>query len=301
VGPLQFYFFKWRWTQTCLLQHKEDASCPWPSNWKKHPNIRIQVVVAGYGTQRRKRLHWSIVLIGSRDIARFSGDSVLSPFRKGSRKTRCTFSDGQPGSLALAKDKRYWQYLLPALNSLYAVDGFPTDNIQTINPMILRVWYTSKGCFCYCLFTVPVVQTVGHHYQKRSYWVTNKSGHGYGATRGNQKASLWMRRSRPIIIKQFYWEQESRPGEWCFRRPRYLEYENQSPQTVLDVISGKNINNVDALDAVLRTALQQLIIYPSHGKWRDKYAISGYHFDQTVLFSMAILSGIQYGQILMHS
>ncbi|MGI8637635.1 MAG: hypothetical protein ACR2KZ_19730, partial [Segetibacter sp.] len=53
------------------------------------------------------------------------------------------------------------------------------------------------------------------------------------------------------------------------------------PQTVLDVISGKNTNDVSALDAVLRTAPQQSYnLSISGGNEAVRYALSGEYFNQ---------------------
>jgi hypothetical protein len=61
------------------------------------------------------------------------------------------------------------------------------------------------------------------------------------------------------------------PATWAIR----------VPQTVLDVISGKNTNNVSALDAVLRAAGQQSYnLSVSGGNEALRYAISGEYFNQ---------------------
>jgi len=92
-----------------------------------------QVVVVGYGTQKKKDLTGSIGTVSSKDINEQSvgrADQALVGKVAG---VQVRVVSGQPGAAAQIRIRGVGS-ISAGTDPLYVVDGFPTDNIQTISP-----------------------------------------------------------------------------------------------------------------------------------------------------------------------
>lgn len=98
---------------------------------KTSSEVLEQVVVVGYGTQRRKDVTGSVSQVKGEDIAR---EPVLSPTQAIQGKVAGVqiISSGAPNSLPTVR-VRGTGTMLAGANPLYVVDGVITDDIRNIN------------------------------------------------------------------------------------------------------------------------------------------------------------------------
>ncbi len=92
-----------------------------------------QVVVVGYGTQKRKDLTGSVGTVSGKDIADLSVTRVDQALSGKVAGVQVKSVSGQPGSAPQIRIRGIGS-ISAGTDPLYVVDGFPTDNIQTLNP-----------------------------------------------------------------------------------------------------------------------------------------------------------------------
>ncbi len=116
-----------------------------------------QVVVVGYGTQRRKDLTGSVASINSKDIKDLPVTRIEQALSGRAAGVQVKFADGQPGSAPQIRIRGIGS-ISAGVDPLYVVDGFPTDNIQTLNPNDIESLDILKMLLL-LLFTGPAGQT----------------------------------------------------------------------------------------------------------------------------------------------
>ncbi len=92
-----------------------------------------QVVVVGYGTARRKDLTGSVGSVSSKDIDDLAVTRVDQALSGKIAGVQVQSVSGQPGVAPRIRIRGIGSISAGA-NPLYVVDGFPTDDIQMINP-----------------------------------------------------------------------------------------------------------------------------------------------------------------------
>lgn len=92
-----------------------------------------QVVVVGYGTQKKKDLTGSVGLVDSKDIGDLSVTRADQALMGKIAGVQVKAVSGQPGSMLQVRVRGIGS-ISAGTDPLYVVDGFPTDNIQTLNP-----------------------------------------------------------------------------------------------------------------------------------------------------------------------
>jgi TonB-linked SusC/RagA family outer membrane protein len=92
-----------------------------------------QVVVVGYGTLKRKDLTGSVGSVTSKDIADLSVTRIDQSLSGKVAGVQVKSVSGQPGSAPQIRIRGIGS-ISAGTDPLYVVDGFPTDNIQTLNP-----------------------------------------------------------------------------------------------------------------------------------------------------------------------
>lgn len=239
-----------------------------------------QVVVVGYGTQRRKDLTGSVASISSKDIKDLPVTRIEQALSGRAAGVQVKFSDGQPGSAPQIRIRGIGS-ISAGVDPLFVVDGFPTDNIQTLNPNdiesldILKdasatAIYGSRGSNGVVIINTKRGTTGKAKINFDTYFGQQKVIEKPEFLNANEQANYYYNsiRNRNIDLRN---NVSGDPATWAIR----------VPQTVLDVISGKNTNDVSALDAVLRTAPQQSYnLSVSGGNEGLRYAISGEYFNQ---------------------
>jgi TonB-linked SusC/RagA family outer membrane protein len=239
-----------------------------------------EVVVIGYGTVERKDLTGSVGSVGSeeiKDLAVTRIDQVLSGRVAG---VQVKFADGQPGASPQIRIRGIGS-ISAGVNPLYVIDGFPTDNIQTLNPNDIESLDVLKDASATAIY--------GSRGSNGVILITTKRGKAgktaiyFDTYYGLQSVSK---------VPEFLNVMEQASYHYNAIRNRNINSGNnvsgdpatwavRVPQTVLDVLSGKNTNNTDALGAILRTATQKNYdLSVSGGNENAKYAVSGSYLDQ---------------------
>ena len=92
-----------------------------------------QVVVVGYGTQKRKDLTGSVGSVSGKDISDQSVTRVDQALSGKVAGVQVKSVSGQPGAAPQIRIRGIGS-ISAGTDPLYVVDGFPTDNIQTLSP-----------------------------------------------------------------------------------------------------------------------------------------------------------------------
>lgn len=100
---------------------------------EENNNSLNQVVVVGYGTQKRKDLTGSVGSVSSKDISDLSVTRVDQALSGKVAGVQVKTVSGQPGAAPQVRIRGIGS-ISAGTEPLYVVDGFPTDNIQTLNP-----------------------------------------------------------------------------------------------------------------------------------------------------------------------
>ncbi|HZG25455.1 MAG TPA: TonB-dependent receptor [Chitinophagaceae bacterium] len=239
-----------------------------------------QVVVVGYGTQKRKDLTGAVASVGSKDIKDLAITRPEQALSGRAAGVQVKLADGKPGSAPQIRVRGIGS-ISAGVDPLFVVDGFPTDNIQTLNPNDIETMdilkdasataiYGSRGSNGVVLITTKRGKTGKAVINLDTYYGLQKISKIPKFLNARQQAEYYYNsiRNRNIDLGN---NVSGDPATWTLR----------VPQTPLDVLSGKNTNNTDALDAVLRTAPQKSYnLSVSGGNEGLRYAISGEYLNQ---------------------
>jgi TonB-linked SusC/RagA family outer membrane protein len=239
-----------------------------------------EVVVVGYGVAKRKDLTGSVGSVDSKEIKDLAVTRVEQALSGRVAGVQVKLADGQPGSSPQIRIRGVGS-ISAGGDPLYVVDGFPTDNIQTLNPNDIESLDVLKDASATAIY--------GSRGSNGVVIINTKRG-----ASGKAKISFDSYYGTQEITRKPEFLNAAQQADYYYNsiRNRNLDLGNnitgdpatwgvRVPQTVLDVMSGKNTNDVSALDAVLRTAPQQSYnLSASGGSANVKYAISGEYFDQ---------------------
>ncbi|MEJ7830028.1 MAG: TonB-dependent receptor plug domain-containing protein, partial [Segetibacter sp.] len=134
-GPYTFNFSTVGYETKALSGYsiKEDVTLSLAVTMKQTIADLDQVVVVGYGAQKRKDLTGSVASVGTgqiKDLAITRIDQALAGRVAG---VQVKAVSGEPGSAQQIRIRGVGS-ISAGVSPLYVIDGFPTDNIQTLNP-----------------------------------------------------------------------------------------------------------------------------------------------------------------------
>jgi TonB-linked SusC/RagA family outer membrane protein len=281
-GPYSFTFTTVGYEDQTLSGYniKENATLSLVVKMRSTTATLDQVVVVGYGTQRRKDLTGSVASINSRDIKDLPVTRIEQALSGRAAGVQVKFSDGQPGAAPQIRIRGIGS-ISAGVDPLFVVDGFPTDNIQTLNPNDIESLDILKDASATAIY--------GSRGSNGVVIINTKRG-----ASGKARINLDVYYGQQEVIKKPKFMNGIDQANYHYNaiRNRNIDLGNnvsgdaatwgiRVPQTVLDVLSGRNTNNVDALDAVLRIAPQKSYnLSVSGGNEAVRYAISGEYFDQ---------------------
>jgi len=239
-----------------------------------------QVVVVGYGTQRRKDLTGAVGSVSGKEMKDLAVTRVDQALLGKVAGVQVRPSTGEPGAAPQIRIRGIGSISAGA-TPLYVVDGFPTDNIQTLNPNDIESLDVLKDASATAI---------------------------YGSRGSNGVIIINTKRGRAgrtnLSFDSYYgWQKASRVPEFMNAREQAKYYydgivnrniDNNNPLTgapgtwkipvpvdVLDVLSGKITTETNAIDAVLQTAPQQQYqLTASGGTEKVRYALSGEYMNQ---------------------
>lgn len=281
-GPYSFRFTTVGYDEQTLTGYniKEDASVTLAVKMVSSNKMLDQVVVVGYGTQKRKDLTGAVSTVGNRDIKDLAVTRAEQALSGKAAGVQVKFSDGQPGASPQIRIRGVGS-ISAGVDPLYVVDGFPTDNIQTLNPNDIESMDILKDASATAIY--------GSRGSNGVVIINTKRG-----ASGKAKMALDVYYGQQEITRKPEFLNAREQADYYYNsiRNRNLDLGNnisgdpatwgvRVPQTVLDVLSGKNTYDVSALDSVLRKApMKSINLSVSGGNENLRYAVSGEVFDQ---------------------
>ncbi|SEL96707.1 TonB-dependent receptor [Parapedobacter koreensis] len=239
-----------------------------------------EIVVVGYGTVRRKDLTGSVGSVGAdaiRDLAVSRVDQALLGKVPGVQVSPVT---GEPGGAPQIRIRGIGS-ISAAGGPLYVVDGFPIDNIQALNPNDIETIDILKDASATAIYGSRGSNGVVIINTKRGK--TGKPVISFDTYFGYQQVSKLPEFMNARQQAEYYFDgvrNENIDNGYDVSGP-VDTWQLKVPQTILDVLEGRNANDVSALDAVLRTAPQQQYqLAVTGGTESIKYAISGEYMNQ---------------------
>jgi len=239
-----------------------------------------QVVVVGYGTQRKKDLTGSIASIDSKDIQNLSVSTVDQALMGKAAGVQVKPVSGAPGAAPQIRIRGIGSISAGA-DPLYVVDGFPTSNIETLNPNDIASIDILKDASATAIY--------GSRGSNGVVIINTKRG-----TTGKPKISLGIYYGFQEVSRTPHYMNAKQQAEWAYYavKNRNLDLGNDisgpetswkfpMPQTIMDVLSGKNKTDIDAVRAVMQRAPEkQIQLTVSGGSENFKYALSGEYLNQ---------------------
>jgi len=239
-----------------------------------------EVVVIGYGSIERKDLTGAVSSVGGEEIRELAATRVDQALLGKVAGVQVKPVSGAPGAAPQIRIRGIGS-ISAGGDPLYVVDGFPVDDIQTLNPNDIASIDVLKDASATAIYGsrgangVVIITTV-----------RGRSGEAritYDTYYGMQQV---------MKIPHFMNAREQAEYAYHAVRNRNLDLGNDisgpetswgfpMPPTVMDVIEGRNTTDVNAIEEILRTAPQlQHQISATGGNENVKYALSGEYLNQ---------------------
>lgn len=239
-----------------------------------------EVVVVGYGTVQKKDLTGSVsqlkaAELKNRPVARL--DEALAGKLAG---VQVLTTNGKPGSPTTIRIRGVGS-ISAGSGPLYVVDGFPVDDIQMLNSNDIETIDILKDASATAIYGSRGANGVIIINTKRGKAGTSVVS--VDTYYGSQKILKSMDFLTVQEQAQYYFEgvrnQNLDAGKSVDGDP--AKWSSAVPVTILDVLSGKNTTNVDAFDAIFRTApMKSINLSAKGGNESLKYAVSGEYTSQ---------------------
>ncbi len=239
-----------------------------------------QVVVVGYGTQRRKDLTGSVASVGNKEIKDLAVTRVDQALLGKVAGVQVKPVSGEPGVSPQIRIRGIGSISAGA-GPLYVVDGFPTTNIETLNPNDIETLDILKDASATAIY--------GSRGSNGVIIINTRRGRAGKPTITFDMYTGWQKvAKRPKFMTameqaKYYYDgiRNRNIDEGRDVSGNYTTWFRKVPQEVIDVLEGRNTYDVDALDVVLRTAPQhQYQLTATGGNENLRYALSGEYFDQ---------------------
>ncbi|WP_218145503.1 TonB-dependent receptor [Parapedobacter koreensis] len=239
-----------------------------------------EVVVVGYGVQRRQDLTGSVSSVGIdkiRDLAATRVDQALLGKASGVHVKPVS---GEPGAAPKIRIRGIGS-ISAGSDPLYVIDGFPTSNIDNLNPNDIESMDILKDASATAIYGSRGANGVVLINTKRgSEGRTSISFDTYFGFQRLEKKPVYMNAMESAIYSYYgIKNQNIDEGNDVSGLPE--TWPIKVPQVSLDVLDGRNTNDYEALDEILQTApMQQYQLSATGGNQSIRYAISGEYLDQ---------------------
>ncbi len=281
-GPYSFTFSTVGYEPQTLTGYniKDDKGISLSVRMKSNIASLDQVVVVGYGTARRKDLTGSVGSVSSKDIDDLAVTRVDQALSGKIAGVQVQSVSGQPGVAPRIRIRGVGSISAGA-NPLYVVDGFPTDDIQMINPNDIETIDVLKDASATAIYGSRGANGVILINTKRGR--AGKSIISLDAYTGWQKV---LRTPEFLTVQEqasyYYYgvrNQNIDAGKDVSGDP--LKWFNQVPKTIMDVLEGRNTTNSNAYDEIFQVAPQQSYNLSARGgNEAVKYSINGEYLNQ---------------------
>lgn len=276
-GPYTFSFSIVNYDPQTLSGYylKEDASLSLVVKMNGASATLDQVVVVGYGSQKRKDLTGSVASVSNRDIRDLAVTRVEQALSGKVAGVQVKAVSGEPGVGPQIRVRGIGSISAGA-GPLYVVDGFPTDNIQTLNPNDIETLDILKDASATAIYGSRGSNGVVIINTKRGR--AGKTMIGFDTYYGWQKILRKPAMKNSLQQAQYaydgYRNNNLDVGNSVAGLPE--SWRIRVPQPILDVLSGKNNYDADPLDEILTTApMQQYQLTAAGGSENVRFAIAG--------------------------
>ncbi len=239
-----------------------------------------EVVVVGYGTTKRQDLTGSVASVSAaqfKDLAVSRIDQALLGKVAGVQVKTAT---GEPGAAPQIRVRGIGS-ISAGVTPLYVVDGFPTDNIETLNPNDIESLDILKDASATAIYGsrgsngVIIVNTKRG---KAGKLMLNFDSY-YGVQHILKKPEM----KNSIEQAQFFLDGMRNAnldrGNDVSGDP--TKWGSPVPQVIMDVLEGRNTTDEDALDGILQAAPQQQYqLSASGGSENVRFTLSGEYMKQ---------------------
>ncbi|HZG25402.1 MAG TPA: SusC/RagA family TonB-linked outer membrane protein, partial [Chitinophagaceae bacterium] len=281
-GPYSFTFSTVGYEPQTLSGYnlKDDEPLSLAVAMKANNSSLDQVVVIGYGTARRKDLTGSVASVSSKDIDDLSVTRLDQALAGKVAGVQVQSVSGQPGVAPKIRIRGVGS-ISAGGNPLYVVDGFPTDDIQMINPNDIETMDVLKDASATAIYGSRGANGVLIINTKRGR--AGKTVISLDAYTGWQKV---LKTPEFLTMQEQAWyyyygvrNQNLDAGKDVTGDP--LKWFNQVPITIMDVIEGRNNTNSNAYDAIFKVAPQQSYNLSARGgNEAVRYAVNGEYLNQ---------------------
>lgn len=282
-GPYSFTFSAVGYDAQTLGGYniKENASLSLLVKIKQSAGATLdQIVVVGYGSLKRKDLTGAVGSIGSKDIkdmAMIRVDQAILGKVAGVQVKPVT---GQPGAAPQIRVRGIGS-ISASSAPLYVVDGFPVNDISTVNPNDIETLDILKDASATAIY--------GSRGSNGVILITTRRGRegkpvvSFDTYYGLQQVSMKPKMMNAKQEAQYFYDGV---------RNRNLDAGNNVtgppdkwtlavPAIILDVLAGRNTTDVDWLSQIMHTAPQMQHQLTVRGGDRNiRYALSGEYLNQ---------------------
>jgi TonB-linked SusC/RagA family outer membrane protein len=239
-----------------------------------------EVVVVGYGTVKKKDLTGSVASMPANEIKDLATTRIEQALIGKAAGVQVKAVSGEPGVAPQIRIRGIGS-ISAGVDPLYVVDGFPTDNLQMLNPNDIESIDILKDASATAIY--------GSRGSNGVVIVTTKRGK-IGKARITLDASYGIQKVEKIpkmknSLAQANWffdgmkNKNIDAGNDVSGNP--LAWKQPVPQIIMDIMDGTNTTDVDALSYIFRTAPQQNYqITADGGSENVKYLISGEYTNQ---------------------
>jgi TonB-linked SusC/RagA family outer membrane protein len=240
-----------------------------------------EIVVVGYGTVTRRDLTGSVGQVRSEGIQDLSVSRVDQALRGQLAGVEVIARSGTPGESPQIRIRGIGS-ISAGTSPLYVIDGYPTDGIEMLNPNDIETIDILKDASATAIY--------GSRGANGVILITTKRGEA-GVTKFDFSTfagfQATARRPEFLTAEEEAWyyyygvlNQNIDEGRDISGNP-LTDWHHKVPQTIMDVIDGRNTYQTEMLDHVLRTApMQSYSLTASGGTEAIKYALSGEYMNQ---------------------
>ncbi len=234
-----------------------------------------EVVVVGYGTIKKKDLTGSAASIGTKSLKDLPVTRVEQAISGKIAGVQIKAVSGQPGIAPQIRIRGIGSISAGA-GPLYVVDGFPTDNIQTLDPNDIETIDILKDASATAIYGSRGSNGVIIINTKRGK--VGKATINFDTYYGFQQVLKTPKMKNSIEQAHYsydgYMNNNLDAGNSIAGDP--ATWKIPVPAAILDVLSGANTYDKDALTEILRTApMKQYQLTANGGSENIQYALSG--------------------------
>jgi TonB-linked SusC/RagA family outer membrane protein len=281
-GPYTFIFSAVGYESQSLKGYNisDDVTLSLLVKLKDSSTILDQVVVVGYGTQKRKDLTGAVSSIKSQDIGDMAITRIDQALVGKAAGVQVKPSTGEPGASPQIRIRGIGSISAGA-SPLYVIDGFPTGNIETLNPNDIESVDILKDASATAIYGsrgsngVVIINTKRGKAGKTS--ISLDTYHGWQKV--ERKPKMMNAREQAQYFYDGVKNRNLDEGNNISGPP--TSWVRPMPAIIMDVLEGRNTYDEDALDAVLITApTSQFQLTISGGNATTKYLLSGEYLNQ---------------------